>query len=63
MTSLSSDTPTTHLSAYLKVFKVCSEQLNPGEIVAIIQVLALGPTKESLRTCQTSLNNQFLIIN
>ena len=37
------------LSAYLSVFKVCSEQLDAGEMFAIIVVL-LFPTNESLST-------------
>lgn len=37
------------LSAYLRVFKVCSEQERPGETFAIIVVLQF-PVKESFKT-------------
>ena len=40
----------THLSAYRRVLSEFSEQLKPGETVAIIQVRALGPTNESRKT-------------
>jgi len=36
-------------SAYRKVFKVCSQQFDAGEMLAIIVVLLL-PTKESFKT-------------
>lgn len=36
--------------AHLRVFNVCSQQLMPGEIMAIMQVLLLSPMKESLST-------------
>jgi hypothetical protein len=36
-------------SAYLSVFNVCSQQLDAGEMLAIIVVLEL-PTNESFKT-------------
>lgn len=42
-------------SAYLKVFSECSQELIPGEIIAIMQVLDLSPMKESLSTCVSLL--------
>ena len=35
---------------YLKVFKVCSHEDRQGLIIAIMQVLAFSPMKESLST-------------
>ena len=42
------------LSAYLSVFKVCAQQLEAGEMLAIIVVFEL-PVKESFRTCVSLL--------
>jgi hypothetical protein len=40
-----------NLSAYLRVFKVWSEEEEPGQMHAIITILAFSPPeKESLRT-------------
>ena len=46
---LISDFSSFTLSAYLRVFRVCSQQLEAGETFAIIVVLLL-PTNESLST-------------
>ena len=45
-----SDLSSLTLSAYLNVFRVCSQQFYAGETLAIIVVLLL-PTKESFSTC------------
>ena len=37
-------------SEYLRVLRVCSQQLLAGEILAIMTVLQLVPVKESFRT-------------
>merc|ERR1712096_24352 len=38
------------LSAYLNVFRVCSQEDREGLIIAIMHVLALSPINESLKT-------------
>ena len=40
----------TYLSAYLSVLRVCSVDVAPGAMLAIIHVLEWLPTNESLRT-------------